>query len=303
MSLLERCPRAEELPILLDPSPGGEAEAGLRRHTGECPQCQSELVQLQEGFAALGPPPGWREPSQDALAQQRIAARVLPEILAELAASAPARAPLPESLVELAASAPASVPLPAARPAPRPAAGRAVGLGGLAALAGVPAALVWLRHGYALHEPGRALLLALLPAAVLPVLAGAGRRGGGAAALLGALGLAAALMLSSLDGLAVGFLAGSGCLLLAVSGCVLPAALVLGAASRRAAAADAVSRALLGVAVFSGGAALQRALCGVAGLSHSLVFHLGPFLLAVALFTVLYKRGVRGLAPDAAAAT
>ena len=257
MSLLERCPRAEELPILLDPTPDGEAEAGLRRHTGECPQCQSELVQLQEGFAALGPPPGWREPPMDELAQQRIAARVLPEILAELAASAPARAPLPEILAELAASAPAraplpeilaelaasapaSVPLPAARPAPRPAVGRAVGLGILAALAGIPAALVWLRHGYALHEPGRALLLALLPAAVLPVLAGAGRRGG-AAALLGALGLAAALMLSSLDGLAVGFLAGSGCLLLAVSGAAFGPTLPL---SRRRISPEAVPSAL-----------------------------------------------------------
>ncbi|HRI54425.1 MAG TPA: hypothetical protein PLW65_30005, partial [Pseudomonadota bacterium] len=126
-------------------------------------------------------------------------------------------------------------------------------------------------------------------------------RGVGPAALLGALGLAVALMLSSLDGMAVGFLAGSGCLLLAVSGCALPAALVLGAVSRGGAAADAVSRALLGVALFSGGAALQRALCGVAGLPHSLVFHLGPFLLAVALFTVLFKRGARELASDAAA--
>ena len=284
MSLVERCPRAEELPILLEPTADGEAEAGLRRHTGECPQCQSELLQLQEGYAALGPSPGWRDPRQDELAQQRIAARVVPEILAALAAPAPPR-----------------VPLPVARPVPRPAPGRAVGLGVLAALAGVPAALVWLRHGYTLHEPGRALALALLPTAVLPVLGGAARRGGGPAALLGALGLAVALMLSSLDGLAVGFLAGSGCLLLAVSGCVLPAVLVLGAA-RGQVAADAVSRALLGVALFSGGAALQRALCGVAGLSHSLVFHLGPFLLAVALFTVLFKRGARELAPDAAAA-
>lgn len=284
MSLVERCPRAEELPILLAPTPDGEAAAGLRRHTGECPQCQSELVQLQEGFAALGPPPGWREPDKDELAQQRIAARVVPEILAALA------------------SAPARVALPAARPVPGPAAGRALGLGVLAALAGIPAALVWLRYGYTLHEPGRALALALLPAVVLPVLGGAARRGGVLAALLGVLGLAAALMLSSLDGLAVGFLAGSGCLLLAVSGCVLPAALVLGAVPRGEAAADAVTRGLLGVALFSGGAALQRALCGVAGLSHALVFHLGPFLLAVALFAVLFKRSARALAPDAAAA-
>ena len=85
MSLVERCPRAEDLPILLDPTPDGEAAAGLRRHTGECPQCQSELLQLQEGFAALGPPPGWRESDKDTLAQQRIAAAVVPEILAALA--------------------------------------------------------------------------------------------------------------------------------------------------------------------------------------------------------------------------
>lgn len=298
MSLVERCPRAEDLPILLDPTPDGEAAAGLRRHTGECPQCQSELLQLQEGFAALGPPPGWREPDKDALAQQRIAAVVVPEILAGLAGPAPARAPLPAGL---AGPAPVRAPLPVARPVPRPAVGRAVGLGLLAALAGVPAALVWLRHGYTLHEPGRALALALLPAVVLPALGPAARRGVGSAALLGTLGLVVALALSSLDGMAVGFLAGSGCLLLAVSGCALPAALVLGAASRGGAAADAVSRALLGVALFSGGAALQRALCGVAGLPHSLVFHLGPFLLAVALFTVLFKRGARELAPDAAA--
>lgn len=281
MSELLRCPRADELVTLLgapDAPIVPVAEAGLRRHTGECPQCRDELLRLSEGFAAMGAAP---EPYRgEAQAQERIAARVMAEMF-------PLRdaVMVPEVAVERAAA-----PVPSAAATPR-----LLGLGAVVALLVIPAVLGWLQGGYALRAPVRALGLAILPIGLLPVLLSAAPRR--QAALGAALGVAIGLILSAVAGMEVGFLEGAGCLLLAATGCLVPAALVLRAAP--AAASDTVNQALRGVAIFSGSAALQRALCGVGGWPHALVFHLMPFLLAVVLFTVLYRR--LAVRPSAAA--
>lgn len=289
-----RCPRTDELVALLG-APATAVDKELRRHSSECPQCREELLRLSEGFAAMGDPGGERFGLSEAT-QQRIAARVMPEIFFASAAPAapvvrvvPVRVPAPAGAI---GSAPAQ-PLP-----PLPGRARLLGLGAAAALTVLPAVLGWLQGGYTLREPGRALGLGLLPLLILPVLVGPVRQRGAALALT--FGLAAALLLSTVAGMEVGFLAGAGCLLLAATGCLLPAAIVIPAAA--AAPADAVNRALRGVAIFSGGAALQRALCGVGGLAHALLFHLGPFVLAIALFTLLAHRLIPLRRPSASAA-
>lgn len=286
-----RCPRADELVALLG-VPATAVDKELRRHSSECPQCREELLRLSEGFAAMGDPGGERFGLSGAT-QQRIAARVMPEIFSASAAPAapvvPVRVPSPAGAI---GSAPA-LPVP-----PLPGRARLLGLGAAAALTVLPAMLGWLEGGYTLREPGRALGLGLLPLLILPVLVGPARQRGAALALT--FGLAAALLLSTVAGMEVGFLAGAGCLLLAATGCLLPAAIVIPAAT--AAPADAVNRALRGVAIFSGGAALQRALCGVGGLAHALLFHLGPFVLAIALFTLLAHRLIPLRGPSASAA-
>lgn len=271
MSALQRCPRADELVTLLgapDAPVVPVGDVGLRRHTGECPQCRDELLRLSEGFAAMGVAP---EPYDgEARAQERIAARVMAELFSRRDATV-----LPAAIERAAA------PVP-----PAAATTRLLGLGALVALLVVPAVLGWLQGGYALRAPVRGLGLALLPIGLLPMLLSSAPRR--QAALGAALGVAIGLILSAVAGMEVGFLAGAGCLLLAATGCLVPAALVLRAAP--AAAGDTVNQALRGVAIFSGSAALQRALCGVGGWSHALVFHLLPFFMAVALFTLLYRR-------------
>lgn len=296
MTALLRCPRADELVTLLDSLAAPidpAADAGLRRHTGECPQCRDELERLSEGFTAMGAMELGDE--LDERARQRIAARVLPAILAApIAVPAPLPAVLPDA-ASVPAAAPVAVPAvrplgaaarPAVRRSPLPSAARLFAVGVAASLAVVPAALAWLHGGYSLREPGRALGLSILPVLLLPALRQPveARR----TALLAALGLFAAVMLSAVAGMDVGFLAGAGCLLLLATGCLLPAALILRAAP--AAPADVVNQALRGIAIFSGGAALQRVLCGVSGPAHALVFHLMPFFFVVALFTVLAQR-------------
>jgi hypothetical protein len=109
-----------------------------------------------------------------------------------------------------------------------------------------------------------------------------------------AMSLAAALLLFTTKGVEVGLLQGTGCLLLGLSGSLVPAAIVLFAAARGD--SDVLRNALLGVAIGGGGAALQRSFCNFSGLAHALVFHLGPFLFLIGLCAVVGSRLSRKLA-------
>ena len=276
MSAKEPCPHQPELVTLLGREADGDG--GRREHLGECAQCQAELGLLRAGFAALGDDPL----GPDEAAQQRIAAQVMPQILAELSRSA-----MPEGAVPLRA---ASEPRPRGLPALR----QLVLYGALATLAVGPAALVWIMRGAAPLKPVPALGLALLPLGLLPSLIGSpGLR---RAALAFAIALTTALMLATVEPSNFALMQGAACLLLAASGSLLPAVVVLRAARKEQ--ASALSGALLGAAIGSGGAALQRLLCGIDDLSHALVFHLGPFLFFIALAGLLGSGIARSTAPS-----
>ncbi len=265
MSAPVRCPRVEELIDLIGPpaaeGAGPAVLAELRRHAEACSDCQAELGLLREGFFALNPGPG----PVDELALRRIEARVMPAVLADLG--------------------PMDNPVAAAAPRPllaAPSFGRMATLGALCALAVVPAGFLWMKLGDSLLQPGRALAVVLLPILLLPaVLLPARLRGG--ALLFGALVMVASA-LSSVEGVDLPLLRGAGCVLLGVSGWVLPAAVLLltprfadgGPAER------ILAGALRGATVGAGGLCLQRALCGIGGMAHTLLFHLLPLFFLMA---------------------
>jgi hypothetical protein len=83
----------------------------------------------------------------------------------------------------------------------------------------------------------------------------------------------------------VPLLRGAGCLSLWLSGVIGPALVLRSVAELRG--SGALYGALVGTAVFSGGATLQRALCDLGGAAHVVVFHLLPWLLGVAAMAVL----------------
>ncbi len=259
----ESCSRSEELVALLGHEAQSERQAELARHVKTCPSCQAELALLKEGFLALGKAPV----PADSLVEQRIAARVMPEIMADL------------DVAQRPPAASSSQPWPL------------LIAGGLSALAPPLAALVWLKVGAVIVHPALALGLALLPLWVLPALHGSRLLQG--ATLMLATSLAAALMFSTVSGVEVALLQGLGCLPLALSGSLLPAAIVFFAAARGD--ADVLRNALLGAAIGSGGAALQRLFCNIGGLDHALLFHLGPFLFLIGLCAVLGSRLSRKL--------
>lgn len=267
MSEPSPCPHQPQLVTLL----GDEPDAALRDHLATCARCRAELASLRDGFTALGEDPLVAEKS----VQERIAARVMPQILADLGR-------MPTGVADV-------------RPRPRTLAAltRLALLGALTALAVVPAVLYWTKLGDEPLQPTQALGLALLPLGLLPAVLGAPllRRG----ALAFAIAMTAAIMLATVGIWEVGALHGAGCLLLAASGSLLPAAIVLRTAAKQL--AGVLPGALLGAAIASGGAAVQRLFCSSSDLAHTLIFHLGPFLFLIALAGLLGSRAARHTAP------
>lgn len=152
-------------------------------------------------------------------------------------------------------------------------------LGVLVALGG------WcLLRGHPLTSPP-GLALAAVPLLIVPLVRAAPRwQAMGLLVVL--LGVGAMVLTGPADDW-VPFLRGAGCLALLLTGAAGPALALWGAV--RAEGGGALRGALFGLAIFSGGTALQRTLCDLGGTWHVLGFHLAPLLLGVSALALLAR--------------
>jgi hypothetical protein len=155
---------------------------------------------------------------------------------------------------------------------------------GLATLSILLAVGVWLLgHRHALATPA-GVGLAVMPLLLAAV--SAAPRWLQRLAVAGTLVGVSAALLHATSPSWLPFARGVGCLGLWASGVLGPALLLRQAAP----GGSALRGALLGAAIFAGGATMQRALCELGGAAHLLAFHLAPWLLGVAALAWLGRR-------------